>query len=126
MTAYFQNVAVPGYPKVMTTAGVLVAPPWKNSLVLPADVTQATWLAAYNAQYGTSYTAAQFAFGTASSLKAPNANGTYTLGSTLSTAYGSYFYNTSVAWATPEGITNPKSFAFPQVGINGKNSARPS
>ena len=125
MTAYFQNVAVPGYPKVMSSTGVLVSPPWKNSLVLPADVSQATWLAAYNAAYGTSYTTSQFAFGTAASAKAPNANGTYTLGSALSTAYGSYFYNNSVAWATPEGITNPQSFGFPQVGINGKDSALP-
>ena len=126
VTAYHQNVAVPGYPKVMTSAGVLVNPPWKNSLVLPADVSQATWLATYNAAHGTNYSAAQFVFGAAASGKAPYSNGTYLVNGALSMSYGSYFYNNSVAWATPEGITNPQSFAFPQLGINGKNSARPS
>ena len=128
LTAYFQNMAVPGYPMLQTSKGTWVAPPWKNSLVRPNDVSAATWVANYNAAHGTSYlasgTGAVWKFGTATSGLAPNANGTYTInGAVVSGVYSDFFFNTSVKGATPEGITNPTSYAFPQVGINGKNSA---
>ena len=132
MTAYFQNLAVPGYANVQTSKGTWVSPPWKNSLVLPSDQTAAAWVAAYNTAHGTSYlasgpTGAVWQFGAATSGTAPASNGSWVVNNAIvSSTYADFFFNTSVKGATPEGIINPNSYAFPQVGINGPNSACPS
>ena len=115
LTAHFQNLAVPGFPYLPTSVG-LVKPPWKNSLVLPADLTAAAYITALNAAQGTSYDAAHYAFGTATSGKAPYSNGTLIVNGV---SYGDYFFNTSVSYATPEGVVNPHQYGFPQVGIDG-------
>ena len=136
MTAYFQNIAVPGFPNVQTSKGTWVAQPWKNSLVLPSDLNnnngKAAWVTAYNAAHGTSYlasgTGAVWNFGTATSGTAANSTGAWVVGTPATYVpgvYADFFFNTSVKGATPEGITNPNSYAFPQVGINGPNSACP-
>ena len=117
LTAHFQNLAVPGFPYLPSSVG-LVKPPWKSSLVLPADVTAASYIAALNAAQGTNYDAAHYVFGTATSGKAPFSNGTLVVNGV---SYGDYFFNTSVSYATPEGITNPQSYGFPQIGIDGKS-----
>ena len=117
LTAHFQNLAVPGFPYLPSSVG-LVKPPWKSSLVLPADVTAASYIAALNAAQGTNYDAAHYAFGTATSGKAPFSNGTLVVNGV---SYGDYFFNASVPYATPEGITNPQSYGFPQIGIDGKS-----
>ena len=89
---------------------------------------------AYNAAHGTSYlappatTGAVWQFGTATSGTAANSTGAWVVGTPATYVpgvYADFFFNTSVKGATPEGITNPNSYAFPQVGINGPNSACP-
>ena len=117
LTAHFQNLAVPGFPYAPSSVG-LVKPPWKNSLVLPADVTAASYIAALNAAQGTNYDPAHYAFGTAASGKAPFSNGTLIVNGV---SYGDFFFNTSVSYATPEGILNPHQYGFPQIGIDGKS-----
>ena len=115
LTAYLQNLAVPGFPYASSSVG-LVKPPWKNSLVVPADSSPAAYLAALNAAQGTSYTTSTYAFGTATSGKPPFANGSLVV---AGVSYDTFFSNTSAVGATSEGVTNPATYGFPQVGING-------
>ena len=117
LTAYLQNVAVPGFPYVNTSVGLL-KPPWKNSLVLPVGTNTTQYIAALNAATGSSYDAAHYAFGKATSGVAPFPNGTVAVNGVV---YDGYFTDTTVAGASAEGITNPDQYAFPQVGINGKS-----
>ena len=120
VTAYFQNLAVPGFPYVQSSVG-LVKAPWKNSLLV-ASADQAAYITALNAAHGTSYDAAHYQFGTATSGVVPAANGSVIV---AGVSYDGYFRNTSLPFSTPEGVTNPHSYGFPQVGIDGKLSACP-
>ena len=113
VTAYKQNLAVPGFPYVQSSVG-LVKPPWKNSLIVPAGTTAA----AYVASLDPSYTTSNYAVGTAMSGVAPDVHGVITVSNVT---YSLYYSNPSATGASPEGITNPQSYGFPQVGINGKS-----
>lgn len=151
VTAYFQNLAVPGTPLVPTSAGTLVQGPTSlkvsNVLFANASLTlaqaQALFIDNLNKQvpnacatcYGNvkGCVTNQMCTAPAQVWFANPVNGIYGNGDPLFSAFGNQsgpvVNGTGVAAAavgqpsaqTEEGIANTQTFSFPQLGLKGSN-----